>query len=221
MERVQNSVVIIRWHGFGFLEKSVRFLPDCCFQLLYYWLLLLLCRQVKAGGSLPWRNCIYAAVMLICIHSRNGCRNHHQIESYIIFWTWLDKWILPLLLMNPWTHSRRQWLRLSAQRGGEQSREYFSMSTPSWERRVLFNERTVKELFSCSIPRFPGHQTTGSPLRWKSLLSSFILGTVHDWSASPHHVQSVQWMIMYTVEWIVEQAVKEKLRLDNGNVFPK
>ena len=34
MERVQNSVVIIRWHGFGFLEKSVRFLPDCCFQLL-------------------------------------------------------------------------------------------------------------------------------------------------------------------------------------------
>ena len=43
MERVQNSVVIIRWHGFGFLEKSVRFLPDCCFQLLYYWLLLLNC----------------------------------------------------------------------------------------------------------------------------------------------------------------------------------
>ena len=43
MERVQNSVVIIRWRGFGFLEKSVRFLPDCCFQLLYYWLLLLNC----------------------------------------------------------------------------------------------------------------------------------------------------------------------------------
>ena len=48
MERVQNSVVIIRWHGFGFLEKSVRFLPDCCFQLLYYWLLLLDCCSAAA-----------------------------------------------------------------------------------------------------------------------------------------------------------------------------
>ena len=32
--------------------------------------LLLLCRQVKAGGSLPWRNCIYAAVMLMHTQSK-------------------------------------------------------------------------------------------------------------------------------------------------------